>query len=122
MTTKTGNKINGLGALAVAVLLFAGCASQDATSSAGDSEQTISGDSGSTAQAQAATAGGAVAAADDAGAKPTKPKLICTREKVTGSHRTKRVCRTAEQEAERRARDQKAIGDILATPAQGPQG
>jgi len=63
-----------------------------------------------------------VAATEDAGAKPKKPKLICTKERVTGSHRTTRVCRTAEQEAERRENDQKAIGDLLSTPGGGSQG
>jgi len=125
VTTKTGNKINGLGLIAIAVLLFSGCASTGTVSSAGDSEQTISGDSGSTAEATAATAAtaeGVVAATEDAGAKPKKPKLICTKERVTGSHRTTRVCRTAEQEAERRENDQKAIGDLLSTPGGGSQG
>lgn len=120
------SKIKGLSALAVAVVMFSGCAATTAVTETAqeatkEATQTISGDSGSVeaAAAEETTVGETVAAAD---AKSAKPKVICSYERVTGSHRKTKVCRTAEQIAERRAQDQKTISGVLSTPSGGPQG
>ena len=128
MTKTIGSKIKGLSALAVAVVMFSGCAATTAVTETADATQeatqTISGDSGSVEAAAAeattvgeTTVGATVAAAD---AESAKPKVICKYERVTGSHRKTKVCRTAEQIAERRAQDQRAIGGALANPGAGP--
>lgn len=42
-------------------------------------------------------------------AKADKPKLVCTKERSTGSHLPKRVCMTQAQHEERRRRDRDAM-------------
>jgi Ethanolamine utilization protein EutJ (predicted chaperonin) len=49
-------------------------------------------------------------------AVPLGEKLICKREKTTGSHRTTRICRTRADIERRREDDQQMIRDIQSTP------
>jgi len=89
--------------------------------------QTISGDSGSTVDAAVAETKKKLtrkekralrkkARADKAkiakAEKKNKSKLICRREKGTGTHMSKKVCRTQEQIDARREADQKSIRDV----------
>ncbi|OGT55039.1 MAG: hypothetical protein A3E01_12245 [Gammaproteobacteria bacterium RIFCSPHIGHO2_12_FULL_63_22] len=53
----------------------------------------------------------AATAADDAAAKPAKPKKICQKIEVTGSTVPKRVCRTVVEPAKPKAEAEQAASD-----------
>ncbi len=47
---------------------------------------------------------------------PVAEELVCSREKITGSHRVTRVCRTRSQIDEQREEDQAMIRDVTSAP------
>jgi hypothetical protein len=55
-------------------------------------------------------------AAEEPATKADKPKLVCTKERSTGSHLPKRVCMTQAQHEERRKRDQEAMERMRSAP------
>jgi hypothetical protein len=48
--------------------------------------------------------------------KADKPKLVCVKERTTGSHLPKRVCMTQEQQQERRKQDKEAMERLRSAP------
>jgi hypothetical protein len=54
-------------------------------------------------------------AAEDAPKATDKTKLVCTKERTTGSHLPKRVCMTQAQHEERRKQDQEAMQRLRST-------
>jgi hypothetical protein len=48
--------------------------------------------------------------------KTDKPRLVCTKERSTGSHLPKRICMTQAQHEERRKRDQEAMQRMRSAP------
>ena len=104
-------RISSLGAIIMVVLMWSGGAAADTAT-----EQTISGDSGSAAQV-------ADSKAERKKQRDKKAnKRVCTREKVTGSHMRKRVCRSQAEIDARREADQHLLNTIAPSGRSGPTG
>jgi hypothetical protein len=58
----------------------------------------------------------APAYAESTEAKADKPRVVCTKERTTGSNLRKRTCMTQAQSEERRKRDQEAMERMRSTP------
>ena len=58
----------------------------------------------------------ACAAAKETSPAAEKPKLVCTKERTTGSNLPRRVCMTQAQHEERRKHDQEAMERLRSAP------
>ena len=111
-------KISSLAVVSIAsVIILSGWLVSGEAQADAHNEQTISGDSGSTDAVATPASSDAGAKAGKKNKKKKKPKMVCKRERVTGTHIRQRVCRSQAQIDAEREDTQRAVRGTSAAGA-----